>query len=150
MQLDTYKFTDPREFLASVFKEKQRKNPKFSLRSWSKQLGFQSPSVLSMVLRGERKLQLDRLTKIADALSLSILEKQYLQVLNLYSNATKSSEKQLYADLLNQIRPDQEFSTLHLDQFRLISDWYHFAIYEMVDLKDFKLDYDFISQKLNN
>ncbi|MBI3017412.1 MAG: TIGR02147 family protein, partial [Deltaproteobacteria bacterium] len=144
------KFTDPKDFLSHTFKEKQKKNPKYSLRSWSGHLGFRSPSVISMVLRGERKLQLELLTKIAESLRLTDPEKQYLQVLTLYSNAITPAEKQLYSDLLGHIRPDQEFSTLHLDKFRLISDWYHFAIYEMVDLKDFKLDYDWISQKLNH
>lgn len=143
-----YNFNDPREFLSEVLKEKQRVNPRFSLRSWSKQLGFSSPSVLSMILRGERKIQLDLVSRISDSLRLPKEEQNYLQVLALYSNASSPTEKQLYLDLLKQLRPDKEFSNLTLDRFRIIADWYHFAIYEMVDLKDFRNDPEAISARL--
>jgi uncharacterized protein (TIGR02147 family) len=56
----------------------------------------------------------------------------------------------LYLDLLKQLRPDKDFSNLTLDRFRVIADWYHFAIYEMIDLKDFKNDPEFISARLGN
>jgi uncharacterized protein (TIGR02147 family) len=149
-KLDVYDFSEPRDFLADVLQEKQSTNPRFSLRAWSKQLGLASPAALSLILRGERRLQPDLVAKIADSLKLKREEQNYLQVLTLYSNSSSETEKQLYSDLLKQLRPDKEFSTLTLDRFRTIADWHHFAIYEMVDLRDFREDSAWIAERLES
>jgi uncharacterized protein (TIGR02147 family) len=37
---------------------------------------------------------------------------------------------------------------MDLDAFRFISDWYHVAILEMVELKDFQYDYTYIANRI--
>jgi len=103
-----------------------------------------------MILRGERRLQVDLIAQIAESLKLDREEQNYLQVLTLYSNASSPAEKQLYSDLLKKLSPTKDFSTLTLDRFRIIADWHHFAIYEMVDLKDFEDDAHWIAKRLGD
>ncbi|PIR23654.1 MAG: hypothetical protein COV44_01660 [Deltaproteobacteria bacterium CG11_big_fil_rev_8_21_14_0_20_45_16] len=51
-----FEFSEARDWLAEVFRQKKMKNSRFSLRAWSKQLGFSSSNMLSMILRKERRL----------------------------------------------------------------------------------------------
>lgn len=106
-----------------------RKNPSYSLRAFSKQLGIDQ-SLLSKILRGKKPiskkmiLELSRVLKIPKA-NLN----RYLEI------STDSTERQNHFYILQ-------------DQFDLLSDWYHFAILELSNLKTFKSDPKWISGKL--
>lgn len=146
--INVFDYNCPKDFLVSALKEKQAKNLKFSLRSWSRQLGFSSPNMLSMILRGERSLKPVFASRVAASLGLNGLEKQYFEMLIIYSKTKNPEEKEVYSNIIKQIRPDKRFSTVDLDTFRLISDWYHVAIIEMANLKNFKFNVTWIARRL--
>ena len=146
--VSVFEYVEPREYLSQVLVTKQKTNPRFSLRAWSKQIGFSSPSLLSMVLKGQRRLKPAQAVKVRKVLELKDQEARYFDFLVLYSNASSLEEKEFYTQVLKTLKPDSNFSTLELDKFRLISDWYHMVILEMVKLKDFKDDPLWISKKL--
>lgn len=145
-----YEFIDPIEFINRQFSLKKEVNPKFSLRSYAKMLGYENPSLLSSVLKGERKLGPELAEKIAIQLNLSASEQKYFQVLILIKYAKNSSERLMYTDLLESTKPElskNEFS-VSIDSFRFIADWYHVAILEMIELKDFRYDLGLIARRL--
>jgi uncharacterized protein (TIGR02147 family) len=146
--IDIFEFNDPREYLLKVFKNKREKNPRFSLRAWSKQIGLKNHVMLSMTLNGKRNLSSNIAGKIRNSLNLSIDEARYFDTLIHYKNAYSNDEKIFYANILDALRPEKGFSELDLDIFRLISDWYHMAIIEMTNLKDFKSDPKWIASRL--
>lgn len=143
-----FEFNEPRDYLAHLFKEKQEKNPSYSLRSWAKALGFKGPASLSMILRGQRRLQVQTASRLSELLELPSEEQSYLQLLTLYSAARTQHEKGVYSNLMTQLRPQARIHALGLDQFRLIADWYHFAIYEMTDLRGFEPSGEWIAKRL--
>ncbi len=145
-----YEFSDPIEFVNRQFSLKKEVNPRFSLRSYAKLLGYANPSLLSSVLKGERKLNPEMAEKIAAQLRLSAKERKYFQLLILIRYAKNESEKQMYTDLLEATKPDEVVSqfSVSIDSFRFIDDWYHVAILEMVELKNFKKDYEWMAKKL--
>lgn len=150
MFMTIYEFIDPIEFINRQFSLKKEVNPKFSLRSYAKMLGYENPSLLSSVLKGERKLGPELAEKIAIQLNLSASEQKYFQVLILIKYAKNSSERLMYTDLLESTKPElskNEFS-VSIDSFRFIADWYHVAILEMIELKDFRYDLGLIARRL--
>jgi len=147
--LNVFEYSRPTEYLGAVLQDKQRVHPSFSLRAWSRQLGFKTPSMLSAVLLGQRKLKPGLATRIALALELAPLEQRYLEVMALAENSRSEHEQKIYLDILHSLRP-REVQSLDLDRFRYIADWYHFAILEMVSLADFQADPDYISRRLGN
>lgn len=150
MFMTIYEFIDPIEFINRQFSLKKEVNPKFSLRSYAKILGYENPSLLSSVLKGERKLGPELAEKIAIQLNLSASEQKYFQVLILIKYAKNSSERLMYTDLLESTKPElskNEFS-VSIDSFRFIADWYHVAILEMIELKDFRYDLGLIARRL--
>lgn len=150
MEAQLYKFTDIVEYLNYSLEEKRLKNAKFSLRAWSRQLGYSNPSLLSQILKGERKLNLPAARKISDNLRLDGDGRKYFDLLVLIQNCKTVDEKQIYFDLIASLRPTSSDTpqSLSVEAFRIISDWYHTAILEMVELADFKYDLEYISRRL--
>ncbi len=122
-----------REFLKAALVERQKKNPQFSLRAFAKQLGL-SPAGLTRILQGQKNLSLDRASEIARKLALGEKETEYLYTLIQMGSTKNADVKAAFQDRLNQIRGTTPTYDLSVDHFKLISDWYHLAIYEMVDV----------------
>jgi uncharacterized protein (TIGR02147 family) len=151
-KLSIYEFQDPVSFLDATFKNAQLKNPRFSMRSWAKQLGLSNVAMLSLVFSRKRRLLPSLASKISQYFlereEFTQIEARYFDMLVLFSNALSIEEKKFYQSILSSLRPDQSFSTLELDQMRLIADWWHIAILEMTHLKIFKSDPRWISLRL--
>lgn len=145
-----YEFIDPIEFVNRQFSLKKELNKSFSLRSYAKLLGYENPSLLSSVLKGERKLSLELADKIAAQLNLTPVEHKYFQLLIHIKYAKNQSEKNMYLEMLENTKPEvvtSQFS-VSIDSFRFIEDWYHLAILEMIELKDFRYDLGLMTKRL--
>lgn len=154
MKPNVFEFSDPVDFLNASLQAAQEINPKFSLRSWAHQLGLSHVALLSMVLNRKRTLRPSLGSKVSSDYrqkgKFTEDEARYFDMLVLFRLAKTSDEKKFYQQVLASLRPDQEFSTLQLDQLRLISDWYHVAILEMTFLKNFKSDSKWIQKRLGD
>jgi len=147
-EADVFSFDNPREFLQATLHEKQKLNPRFSIRAWTRQLGLDHPSILARLIKGERTLKSPMAQKIADTLKLGGDARRYFELLVLFENAKTPLEKEVYQDMLGRLRPEGSFTSLTLDYFHVISDWYHLAILEMTQLRDFCPDPAWISARL--
>lgn len=122
-------------FLTQEFLKRKERNPNFSLRSFAKWLDI-SPAQLSQMMTGKRPITLNSLKKIGLRVGLSPLE-----------------QKNLLTSLLKQkkmLAPDQDKKIIHMqeDQFRVISDWYHFAILSLTQIKGAQSDPRWIARRL--
>ncbi len=107
-----------------------KKNSKFSLRSFAKQLNLEASS-LSKILSGKRKLTDKMCIRLGKLLSLS--EKETLDLMNMESQSKSAKKDKLLND----------------DAFKCISDWHHFAILELTRVKNFKSNMRWIAKVLN-
>lgn len=97
-----------------------KENPRYSMRAFARSLRMDF-STLSKILQGRRKLGVRAITRIGTKLGLSPIE-----VAALTST------------------PD-EYSQVANDEFEVISDWYHFAILELMRVKGFRSDTKWIA-----
>jgi uncharacterized protein (TIGR02147 family) len=112
-----------------------RRNPRFSLRSFAKQLGVDH-STLSQVLRGRRRLSARALEAVGKRMGLSEEAiRAYAQ-----SSRKKTSSKRLPEDL-------KSFH-VDIDTFQLLSIWHHSAILELIHMQGFKTDSRWIANTL--
>lgn len=103
-------------FLRAEFAKRCRSNPRYSLRAYAKSLDLDQ-SLLSKILRGTRQLSNRKLDDVGRRLGLSPAEIQAL------SRETKSrSESYSYQQVAE-------------DVFNVISDWYHFALLELLKVE---------------
>lgn len=126
---------NPQELLNQEFLNRRNKNPNFSLRSFAKWLQI-SPAQLSQMMTGKRTITLKSLKKISDRLALSPVEKKKL--MESFLNEKKWSEPTTSKKLLN----------LEEDQFRLIADWFHFAILSLTQIKGAQANPLWIARRL--
>jgi len=116
-----------------------QRNPAFSLRAFATQLKI-SPGYLSQVLNNRKILSEEKAYGIVSRLKWPE-EKQ-----KLFINLVRwqgSTDIQFREHLLLQIHKDSRsapvFYDVQVDEFKLISDWYHSAIVELTEIKKFKL-----------
>jgi uncharacterized protein (TIGR02147 family) len=107
-----------RSKLQSEYEERCKRNNRYSLRSYSKSLRVPLTS-LQGILNGTRPLT----PRTAERLSLA---------LGIYGQT--------------EVAPD--FKQLTIDSFAMISDWYHYAILELIKTDAFKPDMQWIAKRL--
>jgi uncharacterized protein (TIGR02147 family) len=124
-----------RECLNRELTQRLSRNPGYSLRAFARHLEVSSSS-LSRALSGKRSLSVPTATRIARKLRLSPRERATF--IGSLSKAAKSEQSE-----------NLEESIHHLDEkrFRIIADWYHFAILEATYLKNFNFDPKSIAAK---
>lgn len=105
------------------------RNPSYSLRSFARAIGV-SPSFLSKILNGQRRITDEIFHRITTNLNLDS------QVVSSFRESEDSSSA------------DMELKNLQLDYFRIISDWYHYALLELTHLDGFKNSPEWIASKL--
>ncbi len=97
-----------------------KRNPSYSLRSFSKAVGV-SPSFLSKILNGQRRITDEVFEKIATNLNL---------------------EPAIRTAFVREAKPSSDsemnFHNLQLEYFKIISDWYHYALIELTNLDGFQ------------
>lgn len=129
------------------------RNPRYSIRSFAQALGLQS-SALSQIMAGKRAVS----TKVLDRL-LSRLEmnpgEQKAFVQSVIDEKKSQGLQRVSPDLLKRLREFGEADSttavrpVGLDEFRIIADWYHYAILELTFSKHFKPDSRWIAKELN-
>lgn len=144
-----YQFTEPREILAQIFQEKRGHNPNFSLRAWSRSLGFRNPSYLSDVMRGKIRLKPKLAIKIAKTLGISEDEQRYFEALVYHHNASDETEKEFFAATMRKYRPEILFEEVDESSFfTWAKSWLYFIADEVPALKDFKEDYGYLARRI--
>lgn len=131
-----------------VLGSKQSKNPRYSIRAWSRDLGYKNPDTVAKVLSGKRNIGPELSARMSDYMRFDEEEQYYFDTLVNCQKAKSEIVKQKYQELIQRLNPEKSFSQLDVDQFNFIADWQHVAIKEMLSLNDFKYDTNWIARRL--
>lgn len=113
-----------REYLQAEFVRRCRSNKTYSMRAFARDIDIDQ-SLLSKLLRNKRQFSIAIILKVSQRLSLT--------------------EDQV-AGYLNECGEDAH--QLEDDMFQVISDWYHFAILELMKLPQFESNTNWIAETL--
>ena len=114
-----------RFLLQQEFLRRCKKNERYSLRSFAKSLGIEA-SPLSAMLRGRRPVTSKMVVRLGTALGMSLEE--------------------VYEIQSRVATPEQRIA---LDEYAVISDWYHYAILELIRVRSFKPDLGYVARALS-
>lgn len=128
---------DFRRFLQDELAQRCSKNPHYSLRAFARSLNI-GPSFLSMMLRSQRTISKTTIKSLGLKLGLSPTD---------IESFSKKKDKIKKTSHITQ-HSSSQFKQITLDYFRLISDWYHYAILELVSISDFEQNYKNIALAL--
>jgi uncharacterized protein (TIGR02147 family) len=145
-----YLYDDPIRYLAAELKRLKAENRRFSLREWSRRLGYDNPSYFSDILKGRRRLKVSLAILIAGSLGLDEKATRYFELMTLIHQTKDPKERRHLAKLLASQRPQEmkNSTSLSTEQFALIADWYNWALIEMPSLGDFRSDIKFLAKRL--
>ncbi len=130
-----YKTTDYKTILKEELESRCNRNPRYSLRSFARDLGMSSAR-LSEVLNGKAGISRQRAEHISKHIGLGKNDMELFCDLVDSKHARSKIKKEIAkARLLKSKTP--YYSQLQMDSFRVISDWYHFAILELTKVKGF-------------
>jgi transcriptional regulator with XRE-family HTH domain len=112
------------ECLNSAWAKRQQRNPAYSLRAFARDLEI-SPTGISLILNKKRPLTLERAINWAEKLQMNEDEKAvFLEAVSCDSVERLNPNNRKSEQLLEKI----QYYELQLDQFAVVSDWYHLAI----------------------
>jgi uncharacterized protein (TIGR02147 family) len=146
---DVFDYTDYRLFLSDHYRARKAADVRFSLRALAREAGFPSHGHLKYLMEGARNLTHKTLIKLTPALSLDSVRARYFENLVYFNQARTLKEKRLYYDRLRESPSGTGFRKLEASQMRLFRAWHLAAIREMIVLKDFHPDADWIGKRLS-
>ncbi len=120
---------DPRQLLRAALGERCAKNPQYSVRAFARACGI-SHTVLSLVLSGKRRLSKAATIKLADYLE---LDPQHCSALIKARKGVVTAE---------------DFQTLPLDAFEVISEWHHYAILSLLEIPGAQFEARWVAKQL--
>jgi uncharacterized protein (TIGR02147 family) len=143
-----YDHPEPRTFLRAVLAHKKGRNRRFSLRAWSKQMGFPCHTSLVFFLNGQRRVRPEHLDKLNRGLRLGGDEEKYFRLLVQRENAKHADERAELTSRLDLLKPSREQALLDAEKFQFVADWIHMAILEMTELRGFRAEPGWIAARL--
>lgn len=146
-QLDIFSYTDPSKFLREVV-SLRKKQSKLRMGSLAKGAGIGSSSLLSMILTGKRRLNIWHAEKLADALGLKGKHKRYFLAMLRFQNGKTLSERTHAQEEMLKIKQGVALSSLLLEQYRFLSQWYYPVLYILAGLPETDWDLKKISKRL--
>lgn len=148
-----YEYDDSIHFLKHTLHTKEEANSSYSLRAFAKKLGL-SPGALSSILNRKKKLSVERAHEVAIALGLDVKETEYFMALVQLEGAKSETLRVQYLEKIKALNPkinqsnNLRESLIGLEHFKLISDWYGFAILELITHTSEKWNAKTISKRL--
>ena len=133
-------YTHYQDLLIEEFEKRKEINSSYSLRAYARDLDLSAPR-LSQILNKKQGLSVNAAEAIAQKLKLTEGKKKWFCYSAGALHARSFKERD---DFKNKVKLYKEeakvFSELHLEYFKVIADWYHFAILELTYLSSFRND----------
>jgi uncharacterized protein (TIGR02147 family) len=123
-----------------------------NIKTLTKKLGYKAPSLLSMILKGQRLPSNELVEKLSSTLKMSKDEKKYFHLLVSYERK-KSKEKNVEEELITieQLLKKHKSSNpkiMDLAKFESIAQWYYLVIKQLIKSDEFREDELWIERKL--
>ncbi|MDO8519255.1 MAG: TIGR02147 family protein [Deltaproteobacteria bacterium] len=143
-----FEYLDYRLFLKDMCRFRKKESSHFSQRQLLRQAGFKSSNFLKLIVDGKRNLSPEGVWKLAKALKLSKPESTFFETLVLFSQAKTLEEKNRHYEKILQTKAYNNVKKLAASQYAYFSDWKFVAFRELVCLKGFQENPEWINRKL--
>lgn len=146
--VNLFRFDDYRTYLQSRLEEIYQKRPGYSLRAFARDLGVGAPRLANLMNR-KKGLSLVGAIDLARRLGLNTLETEYFCDLVQKEHARSPRLREFAHSRLERRHYGHDTASyLPEELFSLISHWHHYAILQLLFLKDFEGNPKWISKRL--
>lgn len=141
--METTTLDHSRQWLYDRFMDAKSTNERTSLRAFARKIGIPA-SAASEILAGKRLLSHKMAETIAIRLKLNAVDHARLRrSVGMTKMLAKFPDENEFLRL-----SDQHFSMLDLDTFKLISEWYHYAILSLSEVKGCRCSPAWVAERL--
>lgn len=145
---DVLQYTNYRVYLRDYYEFKKKTTKAFSLRYFAEKSGISSHAHLKLTMDGSRNITNVTVNKLIRGIGLEGQRAAYFENLVFFNQATSDIDKKLYYAQLLKVSPRSKLHKMDRAQFRLFREWHHSVILEMVTLKDFSTNPNWVSKRL--
>ncbi len=128
--------------LRKKFADIQRANPRYSLRAYSTKVGVHV-GALTYIMNGKRNVSRNLAERIAQRLMLDPQERS--EILRLFPEKKKYRKSE---DPSETPETESLYLQLSASQFKIASEWEHFAVMSLVKCEDFQNKIEWIAKRL--
>jgi uncharacterized protein (TIGR02147 family) len=146
---DIFHYTNYRLYLKDYFQFKKSQNPKFSFRMFARKAGFSSHSILQFLFEGKRNLSKKSVLKLIQGMNMGKKKAEFFEALVFFNQSKTREEKNIFYEQLLKIVPRNNVNRLQGDQFQIFKKWYISVIREMVNLRNFNDNAQWIADNVN-
>lgn len=144
-----FSYLDYRQFLKERF-AKLKSLRRLTHRALAKKACFSSPNFLKLVMEGQRNLSEKSIAQVIQAFELESREAEFFAALVRFNQAKTIEEKDLGYEQLKLLRRDLPMRRLEHSQFDYFDHWYSVAIRELIGVKGFREDPEWISARFKS
>jgi uncharacterized protein (TIGR02147 family) len=150
--MNDYSFENFKDFFEYNLKKNNRDSEGakiFTLNDLSKKLGYNSPSLLSMISKGKRLPSNEILEMLFDMWKIDNSQREIIRLRLEIEKKTKKNKPTIkLVEKLSKLDKKSQFKPIDLDTFNSIKEWHNLVLQMMVSTPDFKEDYTLISHQL--
>jgi uncharacterized protein (TIGR02147 family) len=128
------------QILYEAFNDARSRNPHVSLRAFARRLAV-SPAALSEILRGKRRISMNRAKELIERMGLDPQESD--RILDLFASESRNHVKKT-----NVNNSDLKALQTVTDQYNIASEWYHYAIVALAQSAGFEGRVEQIAKRL--
>jgi len=152
LEIDLFDYWDYRSYLRDFYVREKSRHASYSFRVFALRAKIASPNYLKLVIDGERRITDKTLPQFIRGLKLTKGEADYFRNLVLYQETIDTEAKESHLATLLRIRRRHrtKIHHLHEDRYEILRNWHHWAIRELVLVKNFSDDPKWIAQKLGH
>jgi uncharacterized protein (TIGR02147 family) len=146
-----YNYNDPIKYINDYISYQKESSEGFSVRKWSKTLGFSSPMTLIEIINGKKRLKGKASKLLIKGLDIDNAEKMFFQSIVERSLTSDEEKIKMYDLLVEELRPyGKEDYSCHREStdLNLFSHWIYMAIFSLTNIPNFKISAESIKESL--
>lgn len=149
-----FDFMDYRVFLKEMYDFKKTINPSYSENAFIFSAGFgkNSRGYLGLILKGKRNLASKSIIGFSEAMGLNAKEAIFFENMVLFNQSESEKEKIHFFERMKVGAVGEESKLVQIlsSQYRFLNEWHLIVLREIINLKDFKENIDWIEKKLKS
>ncbi|OFZ16851.1 MAG: hypothetical protein A2Z20_12925 [Bdellovibrionales bacterium RBG_16_40_8] len=149
---NVFAYTDYRQYLKDFYEFKKGSLSTYSFATFATKAGLKTRNYLKRVVDGERPLTADLIPKFCNGLGLKPKERTYFEALVHFNQAKDQDIKKHYFEVLKDSSASEPGRAIEIleHQYEIFSQWFILPVRELVALKEFHEDPQWIVRKMKN
>lgn len=146
--VDPFEYLNYRKLLKDLYEERKEQQSFFSYRYIAQKVGFSSAGFFTNIIQGKRNISPEYIFKFAEVFKLKKAETEYFELLVNFDQAKDHSRKRFYFEKI-LANKKSKIKVTDAQQYEFYSAWYYTAIRELIDIYQFKGDYDELAKRVS-